>query len=982
MIKPFIHKNKRKLSIGGVIFLALAIVIVIPVIVVYSRNSDSDKNEPAKQNFKKPFDLNKLAPNEKDRINCFLEAESKFENLTKYQCETVRKCIFLESEYERVPDCFFNRKILGYKLKELKGKNKYLLEGDAAHSPYLGFIKNVLLETSYHGNNIVRVKITDNDNERYEVPYPLNLPNQIDDWTKNAAEFKFEEDLNSMSSFQILRRGTNDILFDTTEGGFVFTDQFIQISTNLINGSAVYGFGENNHESLKHDINYRSWGMFARDNAPGWGDNRNNYGFQPVYFTMEPRTGKCHLVLLYNSNAMEHLFTPKPSLTFRTIGGILDFYFIVDDTPEKVISHYHNLIGLPMFPPYWSLGFQISRWGYKNLQEVKDVVARTKSINLPHDVQYIDIDYMIGYRILTIDKEDFNGTREFQKELRKNGQRFVLIVDPGLVMEPNNTLYVNGLNDDVYVKWPINLAPYDIDSKNNNDMISLCWPKGKLSYPDYLNEKTHTWWKKQVKNFIESEKDGSDMDGLWIDMNEPSSFETNELKPWNWLYPENDQDKYPYFTLKCPINKLDDPPYRTKSAFAFDDGNLLASNKKARLSQKTLCMIALHKKDGKEYYHYDVHNLYGHAQSIASYNAMLNAKPGLRPFVLTRSNFVGSGKYTTHWLGDNDSTWKHMKMSIIGLIEYNIFGFPYIGADICGFFIDIQDAEMCTRWLQLGAFYTFSRSHNANQNIEKDPASFKNKILEDSTREALKIRYSILPFIYTLLYKVNKNGGTVLRPLSFEFPTDPETFEIDEQFLIGSSFLVSPVLKPKKTTVNAYFPEARWYDFRKGHLIEKNGWSSLNAPINYINLHLRGGSIIPIQDPKECLNTECSRKKPFGLIVTLDKSNKANGELWWDDGVSLINELMPNFSFMEFTYQNDMLSMFVKTQGTNDEKLNFETIKIYGLEKNVFNVIVSPSNQKKFDFDQENKVLTIKDLNLPMDKNFSIELKFTENRNN
>lgn len=89
------------------------------------------------------------------------------------------------------------------------------------------------------------------------------------------------------------------------------------------------------------------------------------------------------------------------------------------------------------------------------------------------------------------------------------------------------------------------------------------------------------------------------------------------MKPWNWLYPENDTERYPYFSLKCPTSKLDDPPYRTKSAFVFDSDNLLA--KKARLSQKTLCMINKHEMNGKQYYHYDVHNLYAHSQAVATY---------------------------------------------------------------------------------------------------------------------------------------------------------------------------------------------------------------------------------------------------------------------------------------------------------------------------------------------------------------------------
>lgn len=233
---------------------------------------------------------------------------------------------------------------------------------------------------------------------------------------------------------------------------------------------------------------------------------------------------------------------------------------------------------------------------------------------------------MIGYRILTVDQTNFKGLAAYQQELEtRYGIKLVLIQDPGLVIEQNNSYYMNGVNrpnGGVYIKWPEYLAPYDKDSLNKDDMISWCWPNGKISYPDYLNDnETHEWWEASLRDFMSPEaiRDGTGTNaaGIWIDMNEPSSFETNELVPFNWLWPHNDQDRYPYFTLKCPTNRYDDPPYRTKNAFAHDGPDV--SNKKARLSQKTLCMVGTHRHGGKEYLHYDVHSLYAHGNAIATF---------------------------------------------------------------------------------------------------------------------------------------------------------------------------------------------------------------------------------------------------------------------------------------------------------------------------------------------------------------------------
>jgi alpha-glucosidase (family GH31 glycosyl hydrolase) len=180
----------------------------------------------------------------------------------------------------------------------------------------------------------------------------------------------------------------------------------------------------------------------------------------------------------------------------------------------------------------------------------------------------------------------------------------------------------------VFIKWPKYMAPYDKDAIVQDDMLAWCWPNAKLSFPDFLSEETHLWWEESLRDFMSPSSilagNGSNMAGIWIDMNEPTVFETNELRPKNWLWPDNDQDRYPHFTLKCPVNRYDDPPYRTKNAFAFDGDDVLI--KKARLSQKTLCMVGLHKLNGKEYLHYDVHNLYGHSHSIATFKSVIDSK--------------------------------------------------------------------------------------------------------------------------------------------------------------------------------------------------------------------------------------------------------------------------------------------------------------------------------------------------------------------
>lgn len=186
----------------------------------------------------------------------------------------------------------------------------------------------------------------------------------------------------------------------------------------------------------------------------------------------------------------------------------------------------------------------------------------------------------------------------------------------------------------------------------------------------------------------------------------------------------------------------------------------------------------------------------------------------------------------------------------------------------------------------------------------------------NASRKALTIRYELLPYYYTLFYKAHMIGSTVARPLFHEyifklnsnpnkslnlgflifieprFTRDNRTYSIDRQFLIGPAFLVTPVLEQGAVLVDGYFPASHWYDYYSGDLVVKfddNGTTlSLNAPIDHIPLHIRGGYILPTQKP--AINTAASRLNPFGLIVAPDENGEARGDLFYDDGHTDIRE--------------------------------------------------------------------------------------------
>jgi alpha-glucosidase len=210
------------------------------------------------------------------------------------------------------------------------------------------------------------------------------------------------------------------------------------------------------------------------------------------------------------------------------------------------------------------------------------------------------------------------------------------------------------------------------------------------------------------------------------------------------------------------------------------------------------------------------------------------------------------------------------------------------GVDTCGFNGN-TDSELCARWMQLSAFFPFYRNHNTLSALSQEPYRWDS--VASASRTAMHIRYSLLPYMYTLFHEAHTTGSTVMRALAWEFPNDPQLACVDTQFLLGPSILVTPVLEPQVDTVKGVFPGLIdgevWYDWYTNERVKAQAGvnTTISAPLGHIPVYIRGGSVLPTQEPG--YTTTESRHKPWGLIVALSADGKASGSLYVDDGESL-----------------------------------------------------------------------------------------------
>lgn len=312
-------------------------------------------------------------------------------------------------------------------------------------------------------------------------------------------------------------------------------------------------------------------------------------------------------------------------------------------------------------------------------------------------------------------------------------------------------------------------------------MKGKVWP-GECNFPDYTNPAVREWWAGLFKELVAD----IGVKGVWNDMNEPAVME---------------------------------------------------------VPNKTFPMDVRHVYDGNPCSHRKAHNIYGTQMARATYHGVKRFAYPKRPFVITRSAYSGAQRYTSSWTGDNVATWEHLWIANIQVQRMSISGMGFTGSDIGGF-AEQPTGELYARWIQLGVFHPFCRTHSSGDHGNQEPWAFDEEVI-NITRKFVSLRYQLLPYLYTMFWQYIEEGIPMLKPLVYFDQDDTQTHYRNDEFIFGNQILVCPILEPNAVGRRMYIPRGEWYNYWTNEFSVGGREVWIDTKFDEIPVFIKAGAVIP-----------------------------------------------------------------------------------------------------------------------------------------
>ena len=733
-------------------------------------------------------------------------------------------------------------------------------------------IVKLKIQISLECDKYLHIYVTDAEKKRWEQPFTISdsYKEKIKtcSQTKSLKDFglSISEDITKPFYFSLTNPDTGELIFTTENGDFIFSDFFISFAS-FVTTNDVYGFGERYHELKLGDGKFTLWPNDTTGIHEDLGEGGlNAYGMHPC--GMHRTANKAFIGLIFNNQNCQDIviksgyeeYENPVLLEHRTIGGVIDYYITVNENPDSTLRSIHEVIGHPTLPPYWALGYHQCRYGYHNDKEIRDVFENFIAYELPADTFWADIDILQDYRIFTLNEKNFKDLPSVIHDLHEHNYKFVPIVDIGFPVKEEDEFYRRGRDTNAFIK----------SNYTKKDLISYVWP-GQAVFPDFFCDAGNELWSYAMEKYYQTVK----YDGIWLDMNEPTmiwvqDYHRGEILPDGYSF-DPDKNKYEYIPYA--------PGYRWEHLGVED--KTLSESSYSNIIEENEFLTG-----------YNFRPLMSYKQNMIT-NSNLVRILGKRPFILSRSTAMSHGRHAFHWLGDNGSEYPAMRNGVNGIFQFQIYGIPMTGDDICGFNGETYD-KLCARWMSLGVFFPFSRNHNSIGMRSQEPFAFgRDSYTYKSSKLALNMRYSLLRYIYTNLFRISLGEkGSIFKPLFFEYYTDENTvIDMAESFMLGDAFLIYPIYHDEENDIEVYMPKDDWSIFPSGEIYKtKKDWEggkvTLSGEFFKIQIFMRGGQIFPYQNTftKFIPNTNALQKEKTELYIIPDSDTHiASGDIIFDN---------------------------------------------------------------------------------------------------
>ena len=610
--------------------------------------------------------------------------------------------------------------------------------------------------------------------------------------------------------------------------------------------AAVYGLGE-----MPRGINKRGW-HYITNNTDESRHSEDKLSFYGAHNFLLVRDGSTCFGLFVDFPGKVYYdigYTRHDLFSFHTETSDYDLYLLSGGNENAICKEFRALIGRSYIPPKWAFGLAQSRWGYKTEEDVREVARQYKEHDLPLDMICMDIEYMQDYADFTVNKERFPDLTKLSADLKAQGIRLVPIIDAGVRVDPNDPTCTEGVEKGYFCK-----------KADGTPFVAAVWP-GKAYFADFLRPEVREWFGHKYKALTDC-----GIEGFWNDMNEPSLFYSPER-------------------LRAFLNDM--AALREKDNIEQEEFFLRVIGGAMGLMNSPADYASFyHEVDGQKVRHDQVHNLYGGNMTRAAGEAFADLRPGQRTLLYSRSSFIGSHRYGGIWLGDNNSSWAQLLANIQMMPSVQMCGFLYSGADLCGFSSDTTP-DLALRWLEFGLLTPLMRNHSAVGTRMQEYYRFPEVL--PAVRNMIRLRYALLPYLYSEFMKAALENTSYFRPLAFDYPDDPDAREVEDQLLLGEGLMAAPVYVQNAHGRHVYLPEPmkllrlRAVDDYDEEILPA-GHHYIRCALDEVLLFLRPGHIVPVAQPAN--NTSELDDASLTLWSFLPDGESAEYRMYRDDGVT------------------------------------------------------------------------------------------------